>query len=63
MDVRIGEIDATIVDSGGEESDASVDRVAQRVMALLERRRRDEHRVRRDSLIASPDVDDVERYG
>jgi len=64
MDVRIGEIEATIVDSGDDGAgDASVDRVARRVMALLEQRRRAELHSRRDRAIGSPDAGDIERYG
>jgi hypothetical protein len=64
MDVRIGEIEATIVDTGGEGAPgASHDQVAKRVMAIIDRRNRDEQRSRRDRAISSPDAQDVERYG
>lgn len=62
MDVRIGELEATIVDSDGA-GDLSLDRIAQRVMALIERRQREERNLRTDRRIASPDGEDQERYG
>ena len=64
MDVRIGEIEATVVDSGEDgTTDASVERIARRVMALIDRRERTQRRAARDRAIASPDARDVERYG
>jgi hypothetical protein len=62
MDVRIGELEATIVDSDGA-GDLSLDRIAQRVMALIEQRQREERNLRSDRRIASPDGEDQERYG
>ncbi|HTV73861.1 MAG TPA: hypothetical protein VME66_09170 [Candidatus Acidoferrales bacterium] len=64
MDVRIGSIDATIVDSGsGGADDAHIERVARRVIAMIEQRRRSEERARKDRAVASPDHADVEEYG
>jgi hypothetical protein len=64
MDVRIGEIEATIVDTEPPGSDDSfVERVVRRVLAELEQRERSQLRRARDCLIASPDAQDMERYG
>ncbi len=64
MDVRIGEIEATIVDSeAGSLGDAAVERIVRRVMSLIEVRERAERRSRQDRTIASPDDADIERYG
>lgn len=64
MDVRIGEIEATIVDSGDDGAgEASVERIARRVMALIDQRDRTRRHAARDRAIASPDAQDVERYG
>jgi len=64
MDVRIGEIEATIVDSEtGAAGDASIERIVRRVMALIEARERAERRSQQDRTIASPDSEDIERYG
>lgn len=67
MDVRIGSIDTTIVDStpagAGPVDDANLDRIARRVMAMIERRQRFNERSRSDRDISSPDAGDVEDYG
>ena len=63
MDVRIGSLDATVVDSGRGTDDAQVERIARRVLAIVERRLREAERARSDRKIASPDTGDVERYG
>ena len=63
MDVRIGTLDATVVDSGRGTDDAQTERVARRVLAIVERRLREAERARSDRKIASPDSNDVERYG
>lgn len=64
MDVRIGEIEATIVDTdAGALDDRSIERIARRVMAMIDQRDRSEQRSRRDRAIASPDGADLERYG
>ena len=64
MDVRIGEIDATIVDTEpGAAGDPSIERIVRRVMALIEVRERSERRSKQDRAIASPDDQDIERYG
>ena len=64
MDVRIGEIttDIDVTDEGGMD-DLALERIARRVMALIERRERAEERARSDRAIESPDRDDTERYG
>ena len=64
MDVRIGSIDATIVDSGpGTVDTALVERVAKRVLAMLEARQRAADRAKKDRDVRSPDDADVEDYG
>jgi hypothetical protein len=63
MDVRIGSLEATVVDSGRGTDDAQVERIARRVLALVERRLHEGERARSDRKIASPDGGDVERYG
>ncbi len=64
MDVRIGSIDATVVDSGpATADDAQVERIARRVMAMIDRRRTSEERSKSDRKIGSPDDKDVEDYG
>lgn len=63
MDVRIGSLDATVVDSGRGTDDAQVERIARHVLAIVERRLREAERARSDRKIASPDTGDVERYG
>lgn len=64
MDVRIGQIDATVVDTEGDAmNDASIEKIARRVLALIALRERSEARARHDRTIASPDNDDMERYG
>jgi hypothetical protein len=66
MDVRIGHMEATIVDTEGDAGavgEASIERIARRVLAMLERRRRAEQNGLRDRKISSPDAGDVERYG
>jgi hypothetical protein len=64
MDVRIGSIDATVVDSGPAAGDqAQVDRIARRVLAMLDQRKRSEERAKKDRNISSPDNDDIEGYG
>jgi len=64
MDVRIGSIDATVVDSGssGEDS-AQTERIARRVLAMLDARRRSEERAKKDRSVSSPDESDIEGYG
>lgn len=64
MDVRIGEINATIVDSeSGSIDAAALERIARRVVALIEQRDRTERNATIDRRIASPDPHDVEQYG
>jgi len=64
MDVRIGSIDATIVDSGSSGMDgAQLERIVKQVVAILDARRRSEERAKKDRSVASPDDDDVEDYG
>lgn len=64
MDVRIGSIDATVVDSGPSTADdAQVERIARRVLAMLEQRKRSEERSKKDRKIESPDDEDIEGYG
>jgi hypothetical protein len=64
MDVRIGTIEATIVDTGaGDDGDAQTERIARRVFALVERRRIFDERSTSDRDVSSPDGDDIESYG
>lgn len=63
MDVRIGSLQATVVDSGRGTDDAQVERITRRVLAVIERRLHEAERARTDRKIASPDSGDVERYG
>lgn len=64
MDVRIGSIDATIVDSGSSTEDkALVERIARRVIAIIGERQRSTERAKKDRSLESPDDNDVEDYG
>jgi hypothetical protein len=64
MDVRIGSIDATVVDSGPTAGDsAQVERIARRVLAMIDQRERSKERAKKDRDISSPDDQDVEDYG
>jgi hypothetical protein len=64
MDVHIGEIVADVdVTAGGGVDDAGLERIARRVLALIERRQRDEARFRNDCAIEPAESGDVERYG
>jgi hypothetical protein len=64
MDVRIDSLEATVIDTEGDAlSDALLERIARRVLELIERKQRADLRSQQDCLIASPDSDDEERYG
>jgi hypothetical protein len=66
MDVRIGSIDTTVVDSGapaGGADRAQVERIARRVLAMIDQRERSNERAKKDRDVSSPDQDDVEDYG
>ena len=64
MDVHIGEITAEIDATGdGGVDEAAFERIARRVIALIERRERAEARSKRDCAIESTDSGDLERYG
>jgi hypothetical protein len=64
MDVRIGSIDATVVDSAPSAADdAQVERIARRVLAMMEQRKRSDERSKKDRKIGSPDDEDIEGYG
>lgn len=64
MDVHIGEIEATIRDTGGDGiNDAMLKRIVREVLARLEARHRHDVRAAHDRKISSTDSADVERYG
>jgi hypothetical protein len=64
MDVRIGSIETTVVDSGQHPGDeALVQRIVTRVLAMLEQKKRHEERAKKDRAIESPDPSDIEDYG
>jgi hypothetical protein len=64
MDVRIGEISATIVDrESGAIDDVTIERIARRVVAMIEHQERAKKHRAIDRRIASPDAGDVEQYG
>jgi hypothetical protein len=67
MDVRIGSIDATVVDTapaaGAGGGDAQIERIARRVLAMIDARRRSDERAKRDRNVSSPDGTDIEDYG
>jgi hypothetical protein len=64
MDVRIGAMDTTVVDSGPAASDrANDERIARRVLAMIDARKRSEQRARKDRAVDSPDDSDIEAYG
>ena len=64
MDVRIGEIDATIIDTEASSMDAaSLERLVKRVMAAIDARDRAAKRAQQDRAISSPDDNDIEAYG
>jgi hypothetical protein len=64
MDVRIGSIDATVVDSGATAADsAQIERIVRRVLAVIRQRELSEKRRKDDRKISSPDDDDVTAYG
>lgn len=64
MDVRIGSLDTTVVDSGPSAGDsAQIDRIARRVLAMIDQRDRSNERAKKDRHIGSPDDDDIEGYG
>jgi hypothetical protein len=64
MDVRIGSIDATIVDSGANMGDsAQIEQIAKRVYAMIKKRELSEERRKDDVKVSAPDDDDIEDYG
>jgi hypothetical protein len=64
MDVRIGSIESTVVDSGpGAADKAQIERIARRVLAMIDERERRKERAKKDCKIASPDDEDIEDYG
>ena len=64
MDVRIGQLDATVVDAGASPGDnAQIERIARRVLAMIDERERSDRRAKKDRDIGSPDDQDVEDYG
>lgn len=64
MDVFIGEIAADLdATADGGIDDAALDRIARRVLALIERRERAEANFKRDCAIEPAGQGDIERYG
>jgi hypothetical protein len=64
MDVRIGSIDATVVDSGSGATDsAQIERIARRVLAMIRQNEMREQRGKEDRQVSSPDDQDIEDYG
>jgi hypothetical protein len=64
MDVHIGEIEATITDTGGSTiDDALLQRIVRSVIAILDKRRRQDERAKHDRAIGPSDAGDVGRYG
>ena len=65
MDIRIGEITADVhaTDDRPVDDDPTIERIARRVMALIDQRSRAERRGRSDRAIESSDRKDLETYG
>ena len=64
MDVHIGEL-TTEIDVTGRDGldDAALQRIVRAVLAFIEAREAAKRRAARDRAIASPDRDDLEKYG
>jgi hypothetical protein len=64
MDVRIGAIDATVVDTGSNGVDESqIERIARRVFAMIKQRELNDQRRKDDISVSSPDDQDIQDYG
>ena len=64
MDAHIGEIEAVVHDIGPDTSgDAQLDRIARRVIAMLDQRNRRAEYARDDRAINATAIAEKERYG